>query len=60
MRIAAANASSELVGVFSYLGAGMLADAVPLVAVFWLSSGFQILALQQIRRVRDPRFAADP
>ena len=55
MRIGATNASSELVGALGYLGAGLLADLAPLRWVFWLSLAFQLAALLQIRKVREPR-----
>ena len=55
MRIATTNGSAELIGALAYLGAGLLADALPMQTVFWLSIGFQALALQQTTRIVDPR-----
>ena len=54
-RIATANSASELIGVFAFLGAGLLADTVPLAVVFVLASVFQLAALFVIRGVREPR-----
>lgn len=55
MRIAATNATSELVGMTSFLAAGLLADLASLVWVFWLSLAFQLATVAQTLRFRDPR-----
>jgi len=57
MRIAASNATSELVGMLSYVGAAVLSDSAPLAWIFWASIGLQVAAALAMRRVSDPRFA---
>jgi MFS family permease len=55
MRIATHNASTELVGMVGFLGAGLLADGVSLRAAFVASILLQALAILRIRAMRDPR-----
>ena len=58
MRIAATNAIAELVGVVSYLGAGLMSDAAPLSWIFAASIGLIAAAAAVMWRVRDPRWHA--
>jgi MFS family permease len=60
LRIATANSLSELVGMVGFLGAGLLADLVPLAIVFWTASALQVCALLAVRRVADPRIPVAP
>ena len=56
MRIAATNGIAELVGVVSYLGAGLLSDTAPLSWIFAASIGLMAVAAAVMWRVRDPRW----
>ena len=58
MRIAATNASAEMVGMIAFLVAGLLSDIVPLQWIFWGSCGLQLLAMARMLGVRDPRDVA--
>jgi len=60
MRIATANALSEFVGVLGFLGAGLLADVAPLLAVFGVATVLQLAALVTIRGVAEPRAPVEP
>ena len=55
MRIAIHNASSELVGMVGYLGAGLLADGVSFHAAFLASIALHALAILRTQGMRDPR-----
>lgn len=55
MRIAATNASAELIGMVAFLVAAALSDAVPLQWIFWGSCGLQVLAMTRMLGVEDPR-----
>lgn len=55
MRIAALNASTELVGTIGFLGAGVLADLVSFPSAFAASIALQALAIWRIEAMRDPR-----
>ena len=55
MRIAANNASTELVGMLGFLVAGLLADRVSLRCAFLVSIGLQALAIIRVWGMRDPR-----
>jgi MFS family permease len=60
MRIATANSLSELVGMVGFLGAGFLADAAPLWAVFVSATVLQLSALAVVRNVTEPRVPIEP
>jgi MFS family permease len=64
MRIATHNASTELVGMLGFLGAGWLADGVSFRAAFLVSIALQALAIVRVWGMSDPRGrrlrAADP
>jgi MFS family permease len=55
MRIAATNGISELFGVASFLGAGLLSDTAPLSWIFAASILLIVAAAVVMWRVRDPR-----
>ena len=55
MRIAAHNASTELVGMVGFLGAGILADDVSFRSAFLVSIALQALAILRVQVMRDPR-----
>jgi MFS family permease len=55
MRIATHNASTELVGMVGFLGAGLTAEAVSFEVAFGASIALQALAILRIRAMRDPR-----
>jgi MFS family permease len=55
MRIATHNASTELVGMLGYLGAGLLADGVSFRAAFVASMALHLLAILRAHGMRDPR-----
>jgi len=57
MRIATSNASTELVGMVGFLGAGALADGLGFAAAFAVSILLQGLAIVRILALRDPRHA---
>lgn len=60
VRIAVANATSELAGVVGPLLAGVLATVFSFAAVFWTAIGFQVAALIGIALfVPDPRYASE-
>ena len=55
MRVATSNSLAEACGALGFLGAGLLAEALPLNNVFVVSILFQIAGLLWLRRIRDPR-----
>jgi MFS family permease len=55
MRIAAHNASTELVGMLGFLAAGLLADSVSFRSAFLASIVLQALAILRVRAMHDPR-----
>ena len=55
MRIAAHNASTELVGMLGFLAAGLLADSVSFRSAFLASIVLQALAILRVRGMKDPR-----
>jgi MFS family permease len=60
LRIATANSFSELVGMFGFFGAGLLADLAPLWAVFVCATALQLSALVAMRSVVEPRVPIEP
>lgn len=55
MRIAATNSLAEIVGAAAYLGAGLLADRMPLSWLFLGALGVQVCAGALMGQVEDPR-----
>ena len=55
MRIATHNAATELIGMFGYLGAGLLADGVSFRAAFLATLALHALAILRAHGMRDPR-----
>lgn len=55
MRIAMHNASTELVGMFAFLGAGVLADLVSVEIAFLASIALYGLSILGVLRMREPR-----
>jgi len=57
MRIATHNASTELLGMIGFLGAGLLADGVSFRSAFLASIALQALAILRVQAMTDPRAA---
>jgi MFS family permease len=55
MRIAMHNASTELVGMLCFLGAGVLADLVSVESAFLASIALYALSILGVLRMREPR-----
>ncbi len=58
MRIAATHATSELVGMVSYLGAAAVSEMAPLAWIFWISLFLHTTSAAVMFKLKDPRHAS--